>query len=315
MPPWPSRRPRRSWWSWGAVAIGACIAFAVAVAFLSYRRQIVSYLTHWKGGPGSTWPYAPHDEQPAVHLAVVGDTGDSGTHVEATADTIDEIGKREPFDALLLLGDMIYPDGDPALLDVRVFEPFDGVLSEGTDLLAVLGNHDVSLEKGDEIMQRLGMPGRWWQRVIGDMTIIGLDTTRIDDPDQRAFLERSLEAADTTWTIVAMHHPPYSAGYQGSSTDARMAFSPLFERYGVQLVLSGHDHDYQRSEVINGVTYVVSGAGSGRRLTGTDSFTEVAYAFVHFLDIAAFDDRIVVRAVAANGEVADEFELVPAGVP
>lgn len=295
--------------------MGACIAFAVAAAFLSYRRQIFSYLTHWKGGPSSTWPYAPHSEPPPVHLAVVGDTGDSGTHVESTADTIDEIGRREPFDALLLLGDMIYPDGDPALLDMRVFEPFDGVLAEGTDLLAVLGNHDVSLEKGDEIMQRLGMPGRWWQRVIGDVTIIGLDSTRVDDPDQLAFLERSLEAADTTWTLVALHHPPYSSGYQGSSTEVRRAFSPLFERHGVQLVLSGHDHDYQRSEMINGVTYVVSGAGSGRRLTGTESFTEVAYAFVHFLDIAAYDDRIVVRAVASNGQIADEFELVPAGVP
>lgn len=291
------------------------MALALAIAFLSYRRQIFSYLTHWKGGPDRTWPYSPHGEPPPVHLAVVGDTGDSGTHVEATADTIEQIGAIEPFDALLLLGDMIYPDGDPALLDVRVFEPFDGVIAEGADLLAVLGNHDVSLEKGDEIMQRLGMPGRWWQRVIGDVTIVGLDTTQIDNAEQLAFLERSLQAADTTWTVVAMHHPPYSAGYQGSSTDARRVFSPLFERYGVQLVLSGHDHDYQRSEVINGVTYVVSGAGSGRRLTGTEAFTEVAYAFVHFLDIAAYDDRLVVRAVGSDGTVADEFEIVPAGVP
>ncbi|MFM8311724.1 MAG: metallophosphoesterase family protein, partial [Ilumatobacteraceae bacterium] len=208
LPSWPARRPRRAWWRWGALAVGACVALALAIAVLSYRRQIFSYLTHWKGGPDQTWPYSPHGEPPPVHLAVVGDTGDSGTNIEATADTIEQIGATEPFDALLLLGDMIYPDGDPALLDVRVFEPFDGVIAEGADLLAVLGNHDVSLEKGDEIMQRLGMPGRWWQRVIGDVTIIGLDTTQIDNADQLAFLERSLEAADTTWTVVAMHHPP-----------------------------------------------------------------------------------------------------------
>jgi 3',5'-cyclic AMP phosphodiesterase CpdA len=130
-----------------------------------------------------------------------------------------------------------------------------------------------------------------------------------------AFLENALEAADTTWTIVAMHHPPYSAGYQGSSIDARRAFAPLFEQYGVQLVLSGHDHDYQRSEVINGVTYVVSGAGSGARRTGSEDFTAVSYAFLHFVDVAAYDDRMVVRAVGTDRSVADEFTLVPAGAP
>ena len=132
---------------------------------------------------------------------------------------------------------------------------------------------------------------------INELVTIGIAIARgFDDPVQLAFLENALEAADTTWTIVAMHHPPYSAGYQGSSIDARRAFAPLFEQYGVQLVLSGHDHDYQRSEVINGVTYVVSGAGSGTRRTGSEDFTAVSYAFLHFVDVAAYDDRMVVRA-------------------
>lgn len=279
--------------------------------FVVYRRQIVSYLTHWKGGPDTTWPYVRHGEDPVVHLAAIGDTGDSGSDVDSAGAAIAAIGDEERYDALLMLGDMIYPSGDPALIDDRVYQPFGAVLDEGTDLLAILGNHDVGLDRGDEIMKGLGMPGRWWQRTIGDVTIIGLDTTRIDDPAQRVFLERALQAADTTWTIVAMHHPPYSAGYQGSNLAARDAFASLFERYGVQLVLSGHDHDYQRSEVINGVTYVVSGAGSGRRLTGSRDFTAVSYAFVHFLDLAFYDDRLVGRAVGVDGEVADEFELVP----
>jgi hypothetical protein len=49
---------------------------------------------------------------------------------------------------------------------------------------------------------------------------------------------------------VAMHHPPYLAGMRGSDLEVRDAFSPIFERYGVQVVLAGHDHDYQRSTAI-----------------------------------------------------------------
>lgn len=298
-----------------ALFLASAVVVGAVAVFVVYRRQIVSYLTHWRGGPDTTWVYEAYSERPVVHFAVAGDSGDSGRRLDSTAAAIAAIGSADPYDALLLLGDLVYPSGDPDRLDETVFAPFGAVLDQGSDLLAILGNHDVVEGRDDEMLSMLGMPGRWWSRTYGPVLVVGLDSTRPDDPDQLAFLEETLSASDATWKIVALHHAPYSAGYQGSSEAVRAAFVPLFERYGVQLVISGHDHDYQRSDVINGVTYVVSGAGSGRRLTGTDSFTEVAYAFVHFLDIAAFDDRIVVRAVAANGEVADEFELVPAGVP
>jgi 3',5'-cyclic AMP phosphodiesterase CpdA len=111
---------------------------------------------------------------------------------------------------------------------------------------------------------------------------------------------------------VAVHHPPYSAGYQGSSVDVRETLAPLLQRYGVQLVLSGHDHDYQRSVSIDGVTYVVSGGGSGTRRTGEDDFTEVAYSWHNFVDIAVTGDRLVLRAVGQDGSVFDEVVLTAA---
>ncbi len=106
-----------------------------------------------------------------------------------------------------------------------------------------------------------------------------------------------------------MHHPPYSAGYQGSSVDVRDALAPVLERHGVQLVLSGHDHDYQRSVPIDGVTYVVSGGASGTRRTGEDDFTAVSYSWHHFVDIAVTGDQLVLRAVGQDGTVFDEVTL------
>ncbi|MGQ0823726.1 MAG: hypothetical protein ACT4OX_01630 [Actinomycetota bacterium] len=91
----------------------------------------------------------------------------------------------------------------------------------------------------------------------------------------------------------------------------RRAFAPLFTRTGVNLVCSGHDHDYQRSVPIDGVTYVVSGGATRARLTGTRSFTAAAFKLQHFLDIAVFEDRLIVRAVTAKGHVADEVILPP----
>jgi hypothetical protein len=287
------------------------VVVVTAIAFAMYGRQIVSYLTHWKGSPKETVAYVPFDPAPPLHLAVAGDIGDSGSRLDATATAMADIHAGVPYDVLLLLGDNVYPDGDPARLDEVVFTPFAPLLDSGTDLLAILGNHDVSHGYGDEQMAALGMPGRYWAKEYGDVLFVGLDSNTVDDPEQPAWLDETLGASDATWKIVAVHHPPYSAGYQGSSKDVRETFGPLFEEHGVQLVLSGHDHDYQRSKVINGVTYVVSGAGAGTRRTGEADFTEVSWSWHHFLDIGIFDDHLVLRAVNQDGRVADDVTLTP----
>jgi 3',5'-cyclic AMP phosphodiesterase CpdA len=142
-----------------------------------------------------------------------------------------------------------------------------------------------------------------------DLLVVGLDSSDVDDPAQRAFLEDTLAESTATWKIVAVHHPPYSAGYQGSSTDVREAFSPLFVRYGVQLVLSGHEHDYQRSVPIDGVTYVVSGGVARTRRTGEESFTAVSFSWHHFVDLSVFDDHLLLRAVNQDQRVADEARI------
>jgi 3',5'-cyclic AMP phosphodiesterase CpdA len=190
-----------------------------------------------------------------------------------------------------------------------VFEPFAGVLDRGTRLLAILGNHDKP--HGDAQMAALGMPGHWWSVEHNGVLLVGLDSNMWDDPTQRAWLETTLAHSDATWKIVALHHPPYSAGYQGSSINVRNTFVPLFERYGVQLVLSGHDHDYQRSKVINGVTYVVTGAAAGTRRTGDASFTAVSFSWHSFVELGIYPDRLVGRALNQDDRVADQWTLTP----
>jgi 3',5'-cyclic AMP phosphodiesterase CpdA len=275
----------------------------------TYRRQIYRYATRWKGAPSSTVAYVPFDPPPAVHLAVAGDIGDSGSRLDATAAAMDGIEDFDEYDALLLLGDNVYPAGDPAELENTVRQPFAGVLDGPTELWAILGNHDVKDGNGPPQMEALGMPGRWWSTTIGDVLLVGLDSNEADDPEQLAFAERVLATADEPWKIVLIHHPPYSAGYQGSNMEVREIWTPIFERYGVQLVLSGHDHDYQRNVEMDGVTYVVTGGAAGTRRTAEEDFTEVSFSWHHFVDVAVFDDRLVLRAVNQDQRVADEVTI------
>ena len=294
------------------VALAVIVAggvVAATVVGLAYRRQIGSYLAHRKGGPTETWPYVAHEPPPEVHLVAVGDIGDAGKRIDATGLAAARIAEREPVDALLLLGDNVYPDGRPERLQGTVIEPFAAVLGRGTDLLAILGNHDVVAGHGDDQMTALGMEGRWWSRTYGEVLVIGLDSNDIDAPGQLEFLDETLAASDATWRIVAVHHPPYSAGYQGSSLDIRDVLAPVLARHDVQLVLSGHDHDYQRSVPIDGTTYVVSGGGSGTRRTGEDPFTAVSWSWHHLVDIAVTGDRLTLRAVGQDGTVFDEVVL------
>jgi 3',5'-cyclic AMP phosphodiesterase CpdA len=293
------------------VALLAVVVVVGGYLGITYRRQIWSYVTHRKGGPTHTTSFQVAQPPPALHVAVAGDTGDSGSSLDKTAAAIGRIDREEPYQVLFLLGDNVYPNGDPKKLPATVFEPFRSTLASGTQLFAILGNHDVKDGNALPQARALHMPGRWWAKTVGDVLFVGLDSTQPSSSAQRAFLERTLANSDARWKIVALHHPPYSAGYQGSSTNVRKAFSPLFERYGVQLVLSGHDHDYQRSKPIHGVTYIVCGSGSGTRRTGTASFTAQSYSWLGFVDLAIHADRIVVQSVNPELRVGDTATISP----
>jgi 3',5'-cyclic AMP phosphodiesterase CpdA len=239
-----------------------------------------------------------------VRIAAISDVHVSKTSAGALQPLFTEIAEQA--DVLVICGDLTdYGLPEEARILARELAP------ARIPTLAVLGNHDVKQGHAAGQVAALGMDGRWWARHVGEVLIIGLDSNEVDDPDQLAWLERTLASSTDRWRIVMLHHPPYSAGYQGSRGDVRRAFAPLFERYGVQLVLSGHDHDYQRSKPINGVTYVVSGGAAGTRRTGEDDFTAVSFSWHNFVELAVFHDRLVIRAVNQDVRVADEAVLQP----
>jgi 3',5'-cyclic AMP phosphodiesterase CpdA len=299
------KRRRTVWWVVG----GSLVLLLGAFAYL-YGPQTVSMLTHRKGAPTQTEPVVPFpaDAPPTLRIAAVGDVGEGEEEEWQTAYAMHLLESgNPPYDVLLLLGDNVYPSGDPSRLDATVFHPFGILLEDGTKLMAILGNHDAS--QGTEQIHDLGMPGRWWATTIDDVLLIGLDSNSLADPEQLAFLRDTLSTATEPWRIVAIHESPYSAGYQGSNITVRDTYAPLFARYGVQLVLSGHDHDYQRSTPIDGVTYVISGAGGRTRGTGEDWFTAASWSVLSYVDLNVFPDHLLLRAIDQDGRMFDQARI------
>ncbi len=246
-----------------------------------------------------------------MRFAAAGDVGTGGTEEAATAAAMAALEGDNPYKALLLLGDNIYEDGDPSKAQDTVFQPFADILDGGSEILAVLGNHDVDSGFGDAQVAALGMPAPWYSVTFGDVRIVALDSNRPEDPEQLSWLTEVLASATERWKIVIMHHPPYSGGWHGSDLGVRNAFGPLFEQYGVQLVLTGHDHDYQRTRPIHGVTYIVSGGAAQLRPTNLADFSVVAWSTYHFVDIAVWDDHLELRAIDHQLDIIDEVVVEP----
>lgn len=261
------------------------------------------------GESGGSLLHVPEPKRrPLIRLAAAGDVGTGKQPEYDTVEAMTDVSKKRRFAKVLLLGDLVYENGDPRLVRDRVLKPFRPLIRRGAELVPALGNHDYIMKRPDAIMRRLGRHRRYYVERSGAVRIVVLDSNRVTERQTR-WLRRTLrrQPRGLRWTIAIMHHPPYSAGAHGSDMRVRRAWSPLFARFDVPLVLAGHDHDYQRSRRIRGVTYVVSGGAAKTRPTGTEPFTVISRSVLHFTDLIVFRHRIVGRAIDHKGKLVDRF--------
>lgn len=255
-------------------------------------------------------PGAP-TKTPPTRIAIAGDTGTGTPDQFATVEQMRLQSQKDPYDGLLLLGDLIYDTGDAALIEERITTPFAPITSSGAELLPVLGNHDYQDGEEGQTLEELNRDKSWYAEMVGSVKVIVLDSNQVENNGQRQWLRKILSQPTPagTWTIVAMHHPAYSAGAHGSDLAVRETWSPLFAEFKVPLVLAGHDHDYQRSLPQDGVTYIVSGGGATLRPTGEEDFTAVSTSTLHYLDLQADDEKLVGRAIDHEGAIIDTFTI------
>ncbi len=139
---------------------------------------------------------------------------------------------------------------------------------------------------------------------------------------QADWLTRVLQDNPNRWTIVAIHQPIYSSGKDRDNVHLQQLFLPIFDKYGIDLVLQGHDHCYSRSYKLrgskvvaddsSGTVYVVSVSGPKiyeLNLLYQPLMAKMAFGQQWFQVISISQDRLLFEAWTANGELFDRFEL------
>lgn len=203
--------------------------------------------------------------------------------------------------------------------DGRQQEQWDVFFGAARELIAqvplfvTLGNHE---HEAPPFFDLFVLPGNevYYSYDYGDVHFVSLQNSGPDiyERDQQlAWLDRDLAAHGGARFLVAiMHRPPYTTGWAGMRALDREFIVPILEKHRVSLVLSGHDHGYQRN-VVNGMTYVVTaGAGAFRygfwRREPWVVTRRVSYNYC-IADVTPSEMRF--RVYGLNGEVLDDFVL------
>jgi hypothetical protein len=249
---------------------------------------------------------------PARPVAIIafGDFGVGGETQRSFGATVRRFEARNPANYLVTLGDNDYTE-DPEAFHANWESSFGWRRRAGLKVAGVLGNHDVRVQDGRYQYDELQMPGRYYRRAVGPLELYLLDSNDVDDA-QTAWLQRTLARSRARWKLAVFHHPAYTCGNYDSRDAVVDRWVPLFERYRVRLVLSGHDHNYQRFAARRGVRYIVHGGG-GRRLYGLKSCPSgyprrlVAREEHGFLYVRITGNRLVGWAVNMQGRRTDRF--------
>jgi 3',5'-cyclic AMP phosphodiesterase CpdA len=245
-------------------------------------------------------------------ILAIGDFGVGGRSERRTGAAVERFAAAHVTDALVTLGDNDYTESPPAFRR-NWRDSFGWAKASGLTVAGTLGNHDVRVDGGRYEFGPLDMPRRYYTRTVGDVALFVVDSNRIGKP-QRRWLARALGAATAPWRVVLLHHPAFSCGGYLGDARVRRRLVPIFERKGVDLVLAGHDHNYQRFARRHGVTYVVHGGGGQRlypltRCPGWFPKRKAAREARGWLYLRATPSELRVKAIGRFGGVHDHFVL------
>ena len=279
-----------------------------------YRYKVIVGDDTWEGELRT----APPDGKDVPFTFVV--YGDSRNGVEQHRRVVDRVSQEVP-DFVLGTGDMV-DEGFGADQWQQFFDVESRLLRDNVYFPA-LGNHDRqgrgrtadTYRAYFSVPENGGDTERYYAFTYASARFLVLDSNAYSFAltDQTAWLERELIAArqdpNLRHIFVVMHHPPFSISLHGGNIDLRDRWTPLFEKYQVSAVFSGHDHVYERAEH-NGIRYFVSGGAGAplypKRASANPVDAEAVKKFervLHYLRVTVTGTRIEVTGVRADGTV------------
>lgn len=243
----------------------------------------------------------------SVKFMAVGDTGRGNREQNELAQVMVEYRKLFPFEFVLLMGDNIYYQESAEDMKTKFENVYRPLLDGGVKFYASLGNHD---ESNQRFYAPFNMNGAEYYRINkGGISFYALNSTYMDKR-QLDWLEKELSNDPAKWKIPFFHHPPYSSGKKhGSEVKVREVVEPLFLKYGVDIVLNGHEHFYERIKPQKGIYYFITGAGGEVRKNNVKKnspLTEKAFdTDLSFMLIEIAGDELYFQVISRSGETVD----------
>ncbi len=242
----------------------------------------------------------------SLKFAAIGDNGTGDRPQYEIAAQMSAWHRKFPFDMVIMLGDNIYGSQKPRDFVDKFENPYKPLLDAGVKFYAALGNHDSQTSRFYQLWNMNGE--RYYAYSKKNVRFFVLDTDYMD-PKQLQWIDNELKTARDDWKIVYFHHPLYSSGRtHGSEVDLRVTLEPLFVKYGVNVVYSGHDHIYERIKPQKGIYYFVSGS-AGQLRPGDlkkSALTEVGYDTDQTFMLNEIDkDELFFQAITRTGRTID----------
>ena len=246
----------------------------------------------------------------SVRFAVIGDAGTGERQQYEVADQIWRYYQSFLFTFAILLGDNIYGPERPQDLTKKFERPYKPLLDAKVEFYAALGNHD---DPNQRFYKPFNLDGKRYRSFKKDeVTFLVLDSNYLD-PAQVKWLEDELQKADGGWTIPYFHHPLYTTARRGPELELREILEPLFVKYGVNVVFSGHEHIYERMKPQKGIHYFTAGGSAKLRPGDTrpNGVTEVGYAADRtFMLVEIVGDTLHFQAITRTGKTVDKGIII-----
>lgn len=251
---------------------------------------------------------------PRLRFVAFADNGSGDRNQYAVGEAMARYHRQNPYSLVVLAGDNIYNNGEIEKIKIAFEQPYQALLQQGVKFRACLGNHDIRTENGEPQLRYPGynMQGRYYTYREKTAQFFVLDTnSNADWNRQLAWLEQELSRSNALWKIVYGHHPIYSSGRYGTNAAFVNLLTPLFKKYGVQLYINGHEHDYERTQPIDGTTYLITGiGGAALRPVGRSEWTAFSTSQFGFSALEVYDDRMEIQGIGTDDQVFDRGTIL-----
>ncbi|MBI4471839.1 MAG: metallophosphoesterase [Acidobacteria bacterium] len=364
---WAASRPGFGEVEYSSDGVNFRLAQAVTETFVSSQTNLPYAFTQYEAvlnglEPDTTYIYRAFVDGQPVNLGTEGRFrtasngngafaflvfGDSGMGTQEQFNVAARMTAERNISFVIHTGDIAYFNGTYSQFQSWYFDFYQS-LKTSLPVFATPGNHDCEIAQGKAYVSLFSFPtenvpvadrNRYYSFDWGNAHFVSLDSSVAlniavnGGGAMLRWLENDLRSTRKFWRIAIMHHPPYAVGPNDRdvlSALVRTRVVPILEAHGVQFVLTGHEHSFQRSRPIRGGrvvqenrgTYYFTSGGGGAHLYSVDfpnspnlSFMGFGLSEHHYLRVELRGTQMAIRAFRQNGLELDRFSIAPLPIP